>query len=113
MTAQDTGRIVIVGAGHAGGRAAEALRAAGHRGPLHLVGMERHAPYERPPLSKQVLVDAEPKLPLLRAPEAWRDLAVELRSGVKVTALDIDHGHVELSDGDRVRFDQLLIATGT
>ena len=50
-----TESIVIIGAGHAGGRAAEAMRAAGHAGRITLVGAESHAPYERPPLSKELL----------------------------------------------------------
>src|SRR5579872_1643061 len=50
-----TDAIVIVGAGHAGGRTAEALRAAGVSAPIHLIGEERYPPYERPPLSKELL----------------------------------------------------------
>lgn len=54
-------RVVIVGAGQAGGRAADALRAAGHAGPITLIGEEAHLPYERPQLSKSMLLDSEPR----------------------------------------------------
>jgi p-cumate 2,3-dioxygenase ferredoxin reductase subunit len=53
-------RVVIVGAGQAGGRAAEALRAAGFKGEILLLGDERHEPYERPRLSKSMLLGEEP-----------------------------------------------------
>ena len=51
----DSRGMVIVGAGHTGGRAAHALRDAGWKGPVTLIGAEAHAPYERPPLSKGML----------------------------------------------------------
>ena len=63
-------RVVIVGAGQAGGRAAEALRAAGHVGPITLIGEEAHLPYERPQLSKSILLDGEPNSTFIRAPDA-------------------------------------------
>jgi hypothetical protein len=63
-------RVVIVGAGQAGGRAAEALRAAGHVGSIALIGEEAHLPYERPQLSKSILFDAEPIRPSSGLPAA-------------------------------------------
>ena len=63
-------RVVIVGAGQAGGRAAEALRAGGHVGPITLIGEEAHLPYERPQLSKSILLDREPNPIFIRAPDA-------------------------------------------
>src|ERR1700676_233346 len=63
-------RVVIVGAGQAGGRAADALRAAGHVGPITLIGEEAHLPYERPQLSKSILLDSEPNPTFIRAPDA-------------------------------------------
>lgn len=63
-------RVVIVGAGQAGGRAAEALRAAGYVGPITLIGEEAHLPYERPQLSKSILLDGEPNSTFIRAPDA-------------------------------------------
>ena len=62
-------RVVIVGAGQAGGRAAEALRAAGHVGPITLIGEEAHLPYERPQLSKSILLDSEPNPAFIRSSE--------------------------------------------
>ncbi|MBV8789489.1 MAG: FAD-dependent oxidoreductase [Mycobacterium sp.] len=105
------GRIVIVGASLAGLRAAEALRDRGFRGPLTIIGDEPHEPYDRPPLSKQVLkgwVPAEhTKLPRLRAVDAtWR-------LGVAATGLDRSNRQVLLANGDKVDYDRLLIATGT
>jgi NADPH-dependent 2,4-dienoyl-CoA reductase/sulfur reductase-like enzyme len=104
------GRIVIVGASLAGLRAAEALRERGFRGKLTLIGDEPHEPYDRPPLSKQVLkgwVRADhTKLPRLRAVDA------DWRLGVAATGLDRVNRQVLLANGDKVDYDRLLIATG-
>ena len=107
---KDKGRIVIVGASLAGLRAAEALRAEGFRGHLTIIGDEPGEPYDRPPLSKQVLkgwVAADhTKLPRLREVDAhWR-------LGVAATALDRANQLVRLADGSEVVGDRLLIATG-
>ena len=105
------GRIVIVGASLAGLRAAEALRDEGFNGKLIIIGDEKHEPYDRPPLSKQVLkgwVRADhTKLPRMREVDA------EWRLGVAATGLDRASKHVRLANGDEVPFDRLLIATGT
>ena len=107
---QGEGRIVIVGASLAGLRAAEALRDEGFTGSLTLIGDEVHEPYDRPPLSKQVLkgwVPAEnTKLPRMRAIDA------DWRLGVAATGLDRDNREVLLANGDKVPYDRLLIATG-
>lgn len=104
------GRIVIVGASLAGLRGAEALRKEGFTGSLTIIGDERHEPYDRPPLSKQVLkgwVPAEnTKLPRMRKVDA------EWKLGVAATGLDRVNRHVLLANGDKVPFDRLLIATG-
>ena len=63
-------RVVIVGAGQAGSRAAEALRAAGHVGPITLNGEQAHLPYERPQLSKSILLDSEPNSTFIQTPDA-------------------------------------------
>ncbi|MFI6925847.1 NAD(P)/FAD-dependent oxidoreductase [Nonomuraea spiralis] len=105
------GRIVIVGASLAGLRAAETLREEGFTGSLTVVGDELRPPYDRPPLSKQVLLgqavaDAT-ELPMRRDPDAhWR-------LGVPATGLDPLGKRVMLADGDSLPFDRLLIATGT
>ena len=104
------GRIVIVGASLAGLRAAEALRDEGFTGSLTIIGDEVHEPYDRPPLSKQVLKGWVPagntKLPRLREVDA------DWRLGVAATGLDRDNREVLLANGDKVPYDRLLIATG-
>ncbi|GAA1910649.1 NAD(P)/FAD-dependent oxidoreductase [Streptantibioticus ferralitis] len=105
------GRIVIIGASLAGLRAAETLREEGFTGPLTMVGDEPHPPYDRPPLSKQVLLGkasaSATELPTRRDPEA------QWRLGVRATGLDPVGKRVLLADGDSLPYDRLLIATGT
>jgi NADPH-dependent 2,4-dienoyl-CoA reductase/sulfur reductase-like enzyme len=107
---KDNGRIVIVGASLTGLRAAEALRDEGFRGHLTIIGDEPDEPYDRPPLSKQVLKGWVPadhtKLPRLRHVDA------EWRLGVAATALDRANRLVRLADGSEAPGDRLLIATG-
>lgn len=103
-------RVVIVGASLAGLRAAESLRAHGHEGSITLVGEEPHRPYDRPPLSKQVLTgktDADGTA--LPVPE---DLDAEWVLGRPATGLDVDARRVHLAGGDEVQWDGLVIATG-
>lgn len=103
---------VIVGANLAGGRAAEALRDAGFDGRVVLVGEEPDRPYERPPLSKDVLRgETEPDEIFLRPEDWYRDNDVELRLGVRATSLDPD-GTLGLDDGSTLDFDRCLLATG-
>ncbi|MBA6433584.1 MULTISPECIES: NAD(P)/FAD-dependent oxidoreductase [Streptomyces] len=104
------GRIVVVGASLAGLRAAETLREEGFTGTLTMIGDEPYEPYDRPPLSKQVLLGLVPVdqtvLPRRRALDArWR-------LGVAATALDMAAKRVALADGTSVEYDRLLIATG-
>ncbi|MER5418837.1 NAD(P)/FAD-dependent oxidoreductase [Streptosporangium roseum] len=105
------GRVVVVGASLAGLRAAETLREEGFTGSLTMIGDEPHEPYDRPPLSKQVLLGKVPAdgtaLPRRRAIDA------EWRLGVAATGLDLIDKRVRLADGQEVGFDRLLIATGT
>lgn len=101
--------IVVVGASLAGARAAEALRAGGFDGRLVVVGEEPHQPYERPPLSKQVLAGTrEPA----GAAVAVGDLDAEWELGVRAVALDVRERTVALADGRALRFDGLVVATG-
>jgi NADPH-dependent 2,4-dienoyl-CoA reductase/sulfur reductase-like enzyme len=110
-TFKAAGRIVIVGASLAGLRAAEALRDQGFTGPLTLIGDEVHEPYDRPPLSKQVLKGWVPagntKLPRMR------EINADWRLGVAAIGVDRANRQVLLANGDKVPYDRLLIATGT
>lgn len=109
-TFKQSGRIVVVGASLTGLRAAERLREEGFTGSLTLIGDETHEPYDRPPLSKQILAGSVPSddtsLPRRRAIDA------DWRLGVAATSLDLAAKKVHLADGSRIGFDKLLIATG-
>ncbi len=107
-------RIVIVGAGQAGGRTAEALRQQGFGGSLLLVGAEEEPPYERPALSKGFLTGAVPAERLLvRPPEWWSEQAVELRLGITAEGIDRTAARLRLSNGENVAYDALVLATGS
>lgn len=106
-------RVVIIGAGQAGARAAEALRSAGHRGSITLIGEEEFLPYERPQLSKSILLDTQPNPAFIRTPKDWADLDVTLSTSSRVVAADIDKRQIGLADGRELGFDRLLFATGT
>ncbi|MFF4338892.1 NAD(P)/FAD-dependent oxidoreductase [Kitasatospora sp. NPDC001540] len=109
----DTG-IVIVGAGLAGAKAAEALRAEGYRGPVTLVGDEAERPYERPPLSKGYLLGKEEKEKVYVHPADWyAQHEVTLRLGTAATAIDPAGHTVTLEGGERLPFSKLLLATGS
>ncbi|HFZ8995856.1 TPA: phenylpropionate dioxygenase ferredoxin reductase subunit [Citrobacter freundii] len=104
--------IVIVGGGQAAAMAAASLRQRGFTGELHLFSDELHLPYERPPLSKAMLLDDDPQLqPVLNA-DWWRENQVQLHLGVTVRSLGREAHQLVLSDGQSWRWDQLLIATG-
>ena len=103
-------RAVVVGASLAGLRAAEALRQRGYDGSLTLVGSEAHRPYDRPPLSKQVLTGrVGPEDTALRADDA---LDVEWRLSTSASGVDLDRRRVHLAGADDLAFDHLVIATG-
>jgi NADPH-dependent 2,4-dienoyl-CoA reductase/sulfur reductase-like enzyme len=105
-----SGRIVIVGASLAGQRAAETLRAKGFQGHLTIIGDEPYEAYDRPPLSKQVLLGTVPAdhTTLPRRPK----IEADWRLGVAATGLDRAAKQVLLANGEQVRYDLLLIATG-
>jgi len=107
------GRVVIVGASAAGLAAAETLRREGHTGPLTLIGDEPTAPYDRPPLSKEILSGAwtPDRLPL-RTQADLDALGLDTRYGTEVIGADPAARTVLLSDGTQVRYDGLIVATG-
>lgn len=106
-------RLVILGAGQAGARAAEAMRQAGHAGPILLIGDENEAPYERPPLSKDLLLGTATRESIRVLPaERLSSLDVGFCSGCRATGIDRAARTVSLSDGSSVAYDKLLIATG-
>lgn len=106
--------IVIVGGGVAGVSAAEALRDAGYEGRIVLLSDEAVAPYDRPPLSKDVLrADEIPANVWLRDEAFYRAKGIELVLGAKAASIDAPGHCVALSDGRRIDYDQLLLATGS
>ena len=105
-------RILVVGAGVAGGSAALGARDAGFSGDLTLVGAEQHLPYERPPLSKAFLRGELPEERLLLRPAAtWEERGVDVRTG-RVAAIDPGAGEATFEDGTVVGFDRAVVATG-
>jgi NADPH-dependent 2,4-dienoyl-CoA reductase/sulfur reductase-like enzyme len=105
-----TRRVVIVGAGLAGSRCAQTLRAEGFDGSITLVGEEPHLPYERPALSKEFLAGAREEL-LLQAPSAWASLEVGLELGLRVERIDTTRRLAKTARGD-FAWDRLVLATG-
>ncbi|WLQ40544.1 FAD-dependent oxidoreductase [Streptomyces laculatispora] len=106
-------RIVVVGAAAAGLTAVETLRAKGYEGGLTLVGDEVHPPYDRPPLSKELLSEGwEPPSTWLRKEDVLAAVDVDLRLGCRATGLDQAARTVSLSTGERLPYDAAIIATG-
>jgi 3-phenylpropionate/trans-cinnamate dioxygenase ferredoxin reductase subunit len=106
-------RVVIVGAGHAGGSAAALLRQYGWQGPITLIGAEGVAPYQRPPLSKTWLKGEQKLADLLLRPTAFYSAnRIDLRLDCAVTEINRADACVVLSNGERVQYDHLVLATG-
>ena len=111
MPAEST--YVIVGASLTGAKAAETLREEGFDGNIVLLGEENERPYERPPLSKGYLLGKDERSSIFVHEEGWyAENRVDLRLGVRVTALDPGAKQVSLDDGGTVAYDRLLLATG-
>jgi 3-phenylpropionate/trans-cinnamate dioxygenase ferredoxin reductase component len=105
--------IVVVGASLAGLRAAEEIRHEGHTGPVIIIGDEIHAPYDRPPLSKQVLAGTWGVERIHHhAPDVLDTLGIEFRLGRRASGLDLDSATVRTEDGRELHYDGLIVATG-
>lgn len=106
-------KIVIIGAGAAGHAAAEMLRREGYQGSLTVIGADESAPYDRPNLSKDYLAGNAPEewIPL-RGNDFYAEQKIDLRTGVRATAIDVAARAVALSDGSRLPYEALLLATG-
>jgi NADPH-dependent 2,4-dienoyl-CoA reductase/sulfur reductase-like enzyme len=106
-------RIVVVGASLAGLRAVETLRDRGFDGALTLIGDEPHRPYDRPPLSKQVIQGTwEPEQTLFRRKDGYDALALDLRLGMRAMSVDLRARRVMLAGGTFADYERLIIATG-
>ena len=107
------GRVVVVGASIGGLTAAETLRQEGYSGEIVLVGDEAHLPYNRPPLSKQILArEWEPSDAAIRTADELDALDIHMLTGRAATGLDVD-GRVLETVGGPLAFDDVIIATGT
>lgn len=107
--------VAIVGANLAGARVAESLRHRGYGGEIVLIGAEPHLPYERPPLSKQALLDGltTPDSLLIRSHEQWAELDVEIRTGETVADIDPSLSSLCVESGyERRGFDVVVLCTG-
>lgn len=105
--------VVIVGASLAGGTAAGALREEGYEGRLVLIGDEDLQPYERPPLSKEVLRGEQPvESAFLRPAGWWEEQGIEVRFATRADRLDAGERAVVLADGERIAFDRAIVTTG-
>ncbi|MDE0692836.1 MAG: FAD-dependent oxidoreductase [Gammaproteobacteria bacterium] len=106
--------IVIVGGGHAAGQAAASLRQEGYDETIVVVGDEPHLPYQRPPLSKEYLAGEQGLERIhLRPQKFYADRDIEVRSGVRVSAIDRARNTVICDDDTTLAYDRLLLATGS
>ena len=103
--------IVIVGAGQAGASAILELRANKYEGKIILVGDESYLPYERPPLSKDVILDPEGTKIEILSEQKLADLNVDVIRNNAVVKLNPEQHSIELQNGDVVAYDKLLLAT--
>jgi 3-phenylpropionate/trans-cinnamate dioxygenase ferredoxin reductase subunit len=107
-------KILIIGAGHAGGSVAALLRQYGHEGPIVLAGEEASPPYQRPPLSKAWLKgEATQEDLLLRPLSFYAEQAIDLRVGTTATSIDRGGKRVRFADGTDETYDILVLAAGS
>lgn len=104
--------IIIIGAGQGGFQAAASLRQEGFDGRILLCGDEPGLPYQRPPLSKAYMKEGDAARLALRPETFYGDNNIELRAGVRITAIDRDAREVVSEDGSREPYDHLILATG-
>ncbi len=105
--------MVIIGSGEAGARAAVELRTQGWSGPITLIGEERLAPYERPPLSKGLLFTEEEPLPVfILDNEKLAEHSIAFLSGATTVGIDRNNCTVQLDNGRKIKYHRLLLATG-
>lgn len=105
--------IVVVGASLAGLRAAEEIRHEGHTGPVIIIGDEVHPPYDRPPLSKQLLAGTwDVDRVHHHGPDKLDTLGLEFRLGHRAVSLDSESRTVSCDDGEELHYDGLIVATG-
>ncbi|GEL21890.1 pyridine nucleotide-disulfide oxidoreductase [Pseudonocardia sulfidoxydans NBRC 16205] len=106
--------VVVAGGGLAAAKTAEALRAEGFDGAITLIGAETDVPYERPALSKGYLQGGDARESIDVHPRQWyADNGVDLRLGSPVTEVDAEEHRVSTADGERLRYDTLVLATGS
>ncbi len=105
--------LVVVGAGQGGLQVAESLRSGGYKEQLLLLGEEAHLPYQRPPLSKGLLLgEMEPQQLTLRQPAVYERKGIEPRLQSRVVSLDRSHHTLGLADGSSLEYHKLVLATG-
>ena len=113
MSLRSSDHVIVVGAGVAGWRFVEFLRLDGFGGAITLIGDEPHAPYDRPPLSKQVLSGRwAPDKATLATPEKLAESLAAVLLGERAVALDVEAMAVELASGTRIEGTHVVIATG-
>src|SRR5262249_24698138 len=112
-TISGTNRVIVIGAGQAGGEAAQRLRSGGFTGAITLIGEEKPPPYQRPPLSKKYL-SGEMGLDrlLLRPAEMYAQEQIALLTGVRAVWVDRANRRVRLEGGRELSYDALVLATG-
>lgn len=113
MTYSETHRVIIIGAGQAGGETAQRLRQGGFKGDICLIGEEPFAPYQRPPLSKKYLSgELETARVLLRPPEVYAEEQVTFQPSSRAVWIDRANKRVRLEGGRELSYDALVLATG-
>ena len=105
--------VVIVGGGQGGFQTAVSLRAEGYEESITLIGEEAHLPYQRPPLSKGMLLGKqEERHAILRPTDFFSAQRIELSTGERVTSIDRERRTVMLAPGGSVAYEYLVLATG-